>query len=226
MPYTVALLSDDEYGPRIRELVRQADTGIEDLTREDLDNEQLLERLSVVGRQIPQELRFLIQQQASAKAIVRTIHRKFGGGNSPAGEVEFDLSTEESDGTRQFFGLAGPFLRTLGEGAVLVVDELDAHLHPLLTRQLVALFNSSANRKNAQLIFATHDQGLLDRKRIRRDQVWFVEKDAMGASSLFCLDEFRGVRKDDNFEKEYLLGIFGGVPRLGDFEKALLHGKE
>jgi hypothetical protein len=109
---------------------------------------------------------------------------------------------------------------------VLVVDELDARLHPLLTQHLVGLFNSSANRKNAQLIFATHNQGLLDRKHIRRDQVWFAEKDAMGASNLFCLDEIKGVRKDANFAKEYLLGQFGGVPHLGNFQKALVHAKE
>lgn len=226
MPFTVELLSDNEYGPKIRELVRQADTGIDDLVREDLDSGQLVERLSSEGREIPPGIRFLGAPQVRVASIVRTVHRRFDADDSPVDEVEFDLLTEESAGTRQFFALAGPFLHTLGEGSVLVVDELDAHLHPLLTRQLVALFNSSANRRNAQLIFATHDQGLLDQKRIRRDQVWFVEKDEMGASSLFCLDEIRGVRKDANFEKEYLLGQFGGVPRMGDFEKALVHAEE
>jgi len=226
LPFTAELLSDKEYGASIRELVRQADVGIEDLIREDIDKDQLLEKLSKDTKDLPQAVRDLIVQNASGASIVRTVHQRFDSDNRAVGKVEFDLETEESAGTQQFFALAGPFLHTLREGSVLVVDELDARLHPLLTRQLVGLFNSSANRKNAQLIFATHDQGLLDQKQIRRDQIWFVEKDAMGASNLFCLDEIRGVRKDANFEKEYLLGQFGGVPHIGDFQRAIVHGKE
>jgi AAA15 family ATPase/GTPase len=226
LPFTAELLSDKEYAGSIRELVRQADVGIEDLIREDIDKHQLLEKLSKDRKDLPQTLRDLIVQNASSALIVRTVHQRFDSENRAVGKVEFDLETEESAGTRQFFALAGPFLHTLREGSVLVVDELDARLHPLLVRQLVALFNSSANRKNAQLIFATHNQGLLDQKQIRRDQVWFVEKDMMGASNLFCLDEIRGVRKDANFAKEYLLGQFGGVPQIGDFQKAIVHAKE
>jgi len=103
---------------------------------------------------------------------------------------------------------------------------MEARLHPLLTKALVGLFNSSANRKNAQLIFATHDDGLLDPRRIRRDQVWFVEKDRFGGSQLFSLSEIKGVRKDARFAKEYLLGQFGGVPHLGNWQGVLTHGRE
>jgi hypothetical protein len=88
------------------------------------------------------------------------------------------------------------------------------------------LFNSSANRKNAQLIFATHDEGLLDPKRIRRDQIWFVEKNDQGASRLFCLEEIKGVRKEAKFAKEYLLGQFGGVPRVGDLQGVIDHASQ
>ena len=108
----------------------------------------------------------------------------------------------------------------------MFVDELEARLHPLLTKALVGLFNSSANRKNAQLIFATHDEGLLDPQRIRRDQIWFVEKNEFGASRLYCLDEIKGVRKEAKFAKEYLLGQFGGVPRIGDLQEVLTHARE
>jgi AAA15 family ATPase/GTPase len=225
LAFTINSLSDKEYQTSIRELVRQADVGIEDLILEDVDQRQISEKL-LKDRHIPQALRDVLLQNASDVSIVRTLHQRFDSDNRAVGTVKFDLGTDESAGTQQFFALAGPFLHTLREGSVLVVDELDARLHPLLTKQLVALFNSSANRKNAQLIFATHDQGLLDQKRIRRDQVWFVEKGAMGASNLFCLDEIKGVRKDANFEKEYLLGQFGGVPHLGDFQKAITNAEE
>ncbi len=224
---TAKLLSEKAYGASIRELVRQADVGIEDLIREDIAKDQFLERLLKDRKNLPPSIRDSIMQNPSpGVSILRTVHQLFDSDNRAVGNVEFDFASEESAGTQQFFALAGPFLHTLGEGSVLVVDELDAHLHPLLTRQLVALFNSSANRKNAQLIFATHDQGLLDSKKMRRDQIWFVEKDTMGASTLFCLDEIKGVRKDANFEKEYLLGQFGGVPHTGDFQKAIDHAKE
>src|ERR1019366_3881089 len=105
--------------------------------------------------------------------------------------VEFDLKADESAGTQRFVALTGPFLFTLRHGATLFVDELEARLHPLLTKALVSLFNSPANTENAQLIFVTHDEGLLDPKRIRRDQVWFVEKDGFGASSFYNLAEFK-----------------------------------
>ena len=115
-------------------------------------------------------------------------------------------------------------MHTLQKGTVLCVDEMEARLHPLLTKALVGLFNSSANRKNAQLIFATHEDGLLDPRRIRRNQVWFAEKDRFGASQLFCLSEVKGVRKDAKFNKEYLLGQFGGVPRIVNLPGALSNG--
>lgn len=224
-PFTTKLLGEKEYGASIRELVRQADFGIEDLVREDIDKDQLSERLSK-NTDISQAIRDLLAQNASELSLVKTLHQRFDPDSRVAGTVRFDLATEESAGTQQFFALTGPFLYTLKEGSVLVVDELDARLHPLLTKQLVGLFNSSANRNNAQLIFATHDQGLLNPKRIRRDQIWFVEKDVMGASTLFSLDEIRGVRKDANFEKEYLLGQYGGVPHPGDFRKAIFNAGE
>jgi AAA15 family ATPase/GTPase len=222
--YTANLLNDKEYGASIRELVRQADVGIEDLIREDIDKDQYTEKLSKDRSDSPQAVRVIAN--TSGASIVRTVHQQFDSDKRAVGKVQFDLASEESAGTQQFFALAGPFLYTLREGSVLVVDELDARLHPLLTKQLVGLFNSSANQKNAQLIFATHDQGLLDQKQIRRDQIWFVEKDEMGASNLFSLDEIKGVRKDANFQKEYLLGQFGGVPHLGDFQKVIVNAQE
>jgi hypothetical protein len=216
MGFTANLLDDPSYGPLIRGLVKQADIGIENVTRQKIAPDKLPEMLP---RNFPPALRELVLR--SSAFSLKTTHRSFDTDNKPAGTVEFDLKTDESAGTQKFVALTGPFLHVLREGAILFVDELEARLHPLLTRALVALFNSSANHKNAQLIFATHDEGLLDQKRIRRDQVWFVEKDKMGASRLYCLDEIKGVRKEARFAKEYILGQFGGVPRIGDFQDAL-----
>ena len=221
--FTVRLMGEAEYVPLILNLVKQADVGIEGLHRKELSPEKLA---SLVPKGIPDSIRNLILQSPGAGAFsVTTSHRKFDADNKSAGTVEFDFNQEESAGTQKFIALTGPFLHTLREGSILFVDELEARLHPLLTKALVGLFNSPANRNNAQLIYATHDEGLLDPKQVRRDQVWFVEKDGFGASRLYCLDEFKGVRKEAKFSKEYLLGQFGGVPRLGDLEEAIHHAQ-
>jgi len=167
-------------------------------------------------------IREQISKNSGAAFELKTLHRKFNGDQQLEDLVEFDLSNEGSAGTLKFVGFTGPFLDTLENGSILVVDELEARLHPLLTKALVGLFNSSANRKDAQLIFATHDVGLLNPTMIRRDQIWFIEKDEQGGSNLYPLTDF-SVRKGAKFEKEYLLGQFGAVPHVGDFRETLLH---
>jgi len=220
MNFTATLLNDAEYGPLIRELVKQADIGIENLERQEIARDKLPD---LIPKDVPPAVREIVLRTTAKVFAVKTVHQHFDADGEPAGTVEFDLKGEESAGTQKFVALTGPFLHTLREGSVLFVDELEARLHPKLTKALVALFNSSANRKNAQLIFATHDEGLLEPQRIRRDQVWFAEKDGIGASRLFCLAEIKGVRKGANFAKEYLLGQFGGVPRVGDLQGVLGH---
>jgi len=221
MNFSSNLLNDPEYGPLIRELVKQIDVGIEDLVRKDIELQEIPD---LIPKNFPQSLREVVLQNTAGAFVVKTLHRHFGDDDKPDGIVEFDLKRDESAGTQKFVAMTGPFLRALREGSVLFVDELEARLHPLLTKALVGLFNSSANHKNAQLVFATHDEGLLDPQRIRRDQVWFVEKDGFGSSRLYCLDEIKGVRKEAKFAKEYLLGQFGGIPRIGDLQGVLNHG--
>lgn len=218
MPFTADLLNEPEYGPLIRELVKQVDFGIMNLRVQEIALEKIPEMFS---KKVPPAVREAVMRSTAGGFAIKTAHQRFDAGNQPAGMVEFNLKSEESAGTQKFVALAGPFLHTLRRGSVLLVDELEAHLHPLLTRALVALFNSSANRKNAQLVYVTHDEELLNQKRIRRDQVWLVEKDFMGASRLFCLNEIKGVRKEAKFAKEYLLGQFGGVPHVGDLQGVL-----
>jgi uncharacterized protein len=136
--------------------------------------------------------------------------------------LEYDF---ESEGTKRVFELAVAFIDTLEMGLVLVVDELDSSLHPLLTRKMVEFFhNPELNKNNAQLIFNTHDTTLLDSRLFRRDQVWFAEKDEAGASKLYSLLEFRP-RKSEALEKGYLQGRYGAVPFLGS-QSDFLVGEE
>jgi len=105
-------------------------------------------------------------------------------------------------------------LESLDKGKILVIDELEARLHPLLTRAIVTLFNSrTTNPNNAQLIFATHDTNLLSNRYFRRDQIWFAEKNRYGATDLYSLAEFQ-VRNDATYDKDYIAGKYGAIPFL------------
>ena len=119
-----------------------------------------------------------------------------------------------SEGTQKLFALAGPIFEILGRGQALVVDELDRSLHALLVRRLIGMFqNPDLNQKGAQLIFTTHDTSLLDGELLRRDQIWFAEKDEDQASRLYPLSDF-SPRKGEALERGYLAGRYGGVPIL------------
>jgi uncharacterized protein len=132
------------------------------------------------------------------------------------GSAVFDFQ-DESEGTQKLFALAGPIFEILGRGQVLIVDELDRSLHALLVRQLIEMFqNTDLNQNGAQLIFTTHDTSLLDGELLRRDQIWFAEKDENQASRLYPLSDF-SPRKGEALERGYLAGRYGAVPILRTF---------
>jgi AAA15 family ATPase/GTPase len=140
------------------------------------------------------------------------------------GEAFFHFA-DESEGTQRLFMLAGPLFEILRNGSVLFVDELDRSLHALLVRQLVAMFQDpDSNPAGAQLIFTTHDTSLLGTDLLRRDQIWFIEKDEDQASKLYPLTEF-APRKNEALQRGYLFGRYGAVPILKQ-QKAVLDGKE
>ena len=126
----------------------------------------------------------------------------------------------ESAGTLKMFALYPLLQDVLLSGSVLFVDELNARLHPLLVRLFVVTFlNPEINKNHAQLIFTTHDSWQLNNNMLRRDEVWFTEKGQDGVSSLYSLADFvdcdgSKIRKDENYEKNYLLGKYGAIPTL------------
>jgi hypothetical protein len=124
---------------------------------------------------------------------------------------------DESHGTNTMFMLGGLILLKMKEGGIIFVDELDTSLHPDLTRMLVQLFQmETTNPKNAQLVFTTHDTNLMDSALLRKDQVWFAEKDEYGATDFFSLQDFDSVRETTPFEKWYGAGKFGAKPNISD----------
>lgn len=163
---------------------------------------------------------------------IKTLHKKYDKENKKVGEVEFDMRSQESAGTNKMFNISGPIFDVLQDGGVLVIDELDSSLHPLMTLAITRLFNSEKdNSKNAQLIFSTHDTNLFSYGKYRRDQIYFVEKDKYGASDLYSLVEYREedgtkVRKDRSFENDYIQGRYGAIPYIGDISKIVTEWQE
>jgi AAA15 family ATPase/GTPase len=132
------------------------------------------------------------------------------------GPVELPYASE-SLGTRRLLEVATSALLVLRRGALLVVDELDASLHPRLVREIVAMFGSpGTNPRHAQLVFTSHDVTLLDPSLLRRDSIWFTEKDQAGVTSLRSLADYHP-RKGEALANGYLAGRYGGVPVVRAF---------
>jgi uncharacterized protein len=162
-------------------------------------------------------------EESSFKHEIQTTHYKYDTNYSKLSLEQFNLG-EESAGTQKLYGLSGLLVNILEDGGVLIVDELDARLHPLITCEIVKLFNSpKTNPKNAQLIFTTHDTNLLSSNLFRKDQVWFTEKNRYGATDLYSLAEYK-IPEQSSFEQDYIAGKYGAVPFIGDLSRLL--GKE
>lgn len=204
---------DEVFRQRVLDFIRLADVGVTDMT---------IETQSLRDAAMPNQLRELVvrylvktkggaENDSFAKKI-KTTHRVFDAEQNAIGQEIFDMEEQESEGTQKIFSLSGPLLDTLEQGKVLVIDELEARLHPLLTLEIIRLFNSpDTNPRNAQLIFATHGTGLLGESLLRRDQIWFTEKDRYGATDLYSLAELN-VRNDASFDKHYIAGRYGAIP--------------
>jgi len=155
--------------------------------------------------EMPQNIKEEISKELDGKKLTSLffMHPSSDKGEDVALEFE-----EESAGTRKLFTLAGLWLDVLDNGLVLFVDELDTSLHPHLVRFLLNLFhNPETNRHNAQLVFTTHDTTVLDQTLMRRDQVWFIEKDAENATRLYPLSDYKP-RKGEALQKGYFMALY------------------
>jgi len=209
--FTMKQMEDDEFRSEMIDLVKTADIGIEDIFLEkEVLNVRKSSILSDISERNPELFTF---------KRIKTYHKKFDKNNKLVGNTIFELDNEESIGTRKFFKMSAPILDTLKNGKILIIDELDSSLHPMLTKSLIEMFHDEKiNTKNAQLIFATHDTNLLTPTLFRRDQIWLAEKDKYGATNIYSLAQFNDVRAKENFEKNYIQGKYGAVPYLGKFE--------
>ncbi len=205
LDFTGKKLTESNYKKKITAFIRHVDESVTDI--------------AVREKQIPEELLRRFPPEFAKKVMPPrsfTFERIQRDGDKENGKVSFDLEDDESAGTAKMLGLAGPWIDILENGRIAFVDELEAKLHPHLVRQLVRLFNSTGtNPQNAQLVFVTHDTNLLTYGGLRRDQIWFCEKDRRGATDLYSLAEIK-VRKTDPLARDYLNGRYGAVPYFGD----------
>ena len=214
--YAMKQMKDQQFKSELVSLIKTADIGIEDVTLDEKDiPEDFIEQLPFTD-----DLKEKLLNDTTLKErSLMTYHKKYNENNHEIGVSIFELESEESKGTRKFFKMSAPILNTLREGTILIIDELDASLHPILTKHLIKLFhNNKVNKHNAQLIFSTHDTNLLNPNLFRRDQIWLTDKDKYGSTDLFSLAQFKNVRKGEDFEKKYLQGKYGAIPYLEDFE--------
>lgn len=210
--YNVAgdALDDAKTRKYIINFLKYADVGINDLDTIEVSKENLPEN-------VVQEMRAEYGNRKKKKLVISR-RFKYNKYNDVAGEEVFSFALQESEGTKKMFELSPFIYNALQKGTPLIIDEFDSRFHPLLTKKIVELFNSKDN-SNAQLIFVTHDTNFLSADILRRDQIDFVEKDKFGASRLYTLVQFKGVRNTASFEKDYFRGKYGGIPFLGDFGK-------
>ena len=210
---TVNYMEEHENGKKdIVDLMNKLGIPIDDFEIEITDSQMSETLMAALKKSYKEKFKSIMNVKNIDLKIKQKVYDK-DWDNYTMSDFGFEL---ESAGTKKLFEIAGPIISAINNGSVVLIDELDARLHPALVRHLVMMFNSlSHNPNNAQLICNTHDVTLLD-EDIRRDQIYFLEKDEYGVSKLYSLCDFRGIRKDSKILKQYLLGVYGALPNIKD----------
>ncbi len=204
--FTISLLEQQQQA-RVLRFMQAADFAISGLSLREVDGEHL----NAITQNMPPQLKALLTSQlgSSKGKQILTQHQTQEGDI-----IEMGLG-DESDGTQKMFCYAGPWMDTLANGNIMVVDELHDNLHPLLVQYLVEMFhNPEINRQGAQLIFTTHETSILNQDLFRRDQIWFCEREPDQATRLYPLSDFAVRKGTENIERGYLSGRYGALPTL------------
>lgn len=217
---SASMLENKETSKIILDFIKVADLGIKNMKLKEIENDFSNFNDDIFTKKGKKKVKEVLDELQSEKVTdVITYHNKYDEDKNLIGEVEFSMSSQESQGTNKFFNLIGAIVDVLLSGEILVIDEFSTRLHPLLTRKIIEIFNSKkGNPNNAQLIFTTHDTNLLDKDIFRRDQIYFAEKDQYGESHIYSLVEYKP-RNDEAYEKNYISGNYGGIPFIGDFDR-------
>jgi AAA15 family ATPase/GTPase len=196
---------------RILDLAKSADIDLVDLNIVEKDKSTFLQ-------QFPEEVREIFKD-INIKEL-QSIRHQYADNGEITGKVVSDYDEWESEGTKKILALSPILMQVLSAGSTLIIDEFDSRLHPNLSEQIVSLFNHpSTNPKHAQLIFVTHNTSFLKPDKLRRDQICLVSKNRYGNSTLSTLVEFKGIRNDASYDKEYRQGAYGSIPFLNNFAR-------
>lgn len=215
---TNELMKNTVYKSLINEMIRKADLGIKsiDVGEQSKDSYTLINALGLEKSR----RRYL---DARVTPIL-TMHSVFDNNGNEISETTFDLEEQESEGTKKFYNIIGVLLRAVKENRLVIIDELDARIHTLLTKAIIRLFNGTDVKTEAQLLGVCHDTAIMDRDLLRRDQIYLVEKDKLAATTVVNLVEYK-VRKETPFYKNYLEGKYGGIPFIENLENVLKDGQ-
>ncbi len=205
-----------DFQRKLNKLLKIADTKIDSLVLEPINAVDLPQHFSegIKSKIIEQN------QELFARHFVHDDNKQIVGYE----DLKF---SEESVGTNTFLAIGGAILEKLEDGGVIIFDEFDTSLNPILSRFLIALFNHPISNPNkAQLIFVSHEPHILDKNYMRADQIWFADKNEFGETEIYSAQDFDGVREDIPFDKWYLAGKFGAIPNINDSDIQLIFENE
>ncbi|MCG3676220.1 AAA family ATPase [Aliarcobacter butzleri] len=211
--YTMQRCAEDDFKEKIMQFLKTADIDIEDVEVE-------LEEFDInkLPKDMPSNIKMELEKKMNGLEIPK--ETKFLHLNNLDEKIALDFD-DESDGTRKLFSFIGPWLDSLENGNVLVIDELHDNFHPLMVKFLIDMFhNNDMNKSNAQLIFTTHETSVLNQNIFRRDQIWFCEKQNR-ATTLYPLTDFSPRKGVEDLEKGYLSGRYGALPFFQDISMAM-----
>ena len=221
--YTTAqYMHNQDMHDRIIDFIKLIDLGINDITVKESSNSELPTHISEIVNSLSKNPNIATSEVTDIKKVeIFSEHKCYKDGTFE--EMRSTPFGIESLGTKKIFALLGPWFDTVLNGGVLLIDEFGASLHTKLTIELLKIFQSELNTQS-QLVITTHDTNLLRGDLLRRDQIWFTEKDEFGASSLFSLVEYKinqasSVRNDASFGKDYLMGKYGAIPYFGNIRQ-------
>lgn len=223
----IQYLQNETMRNRILEFIKIIDLGIQDISVTENFIDKITDSTIIPNDPLLKKIIGGINNAMNPNGKIRELniqaaHNKYEG-DDVIDTVAIPFQNE-SIGTVKIFALLGPWLDTLANGGVLIVDEFGASIHTKLALELLRLFQSRLNNGDAQLVVTTHDTNLLRKDLLRRDQIWFAEKDAHGVSDIYSLVEYKvnqatSVRNDATFSKDYLLGKYGAIPYFGNIDK-------
>lgn len=200
----------DEFKNLLFKILQAADLSVRDIKI--IEDKEIDSKIKI-PENMPDDLKQRIIDDLRFRPYIG--HTIFADGVETDSIEYFNLQNEESTGTIKMYDIAGEVLNALQKGTVLIIDEFNSGLHPLLNKFLVELFiDPNINKKNAQLLISTHDTCVLDLNILKREQIWFTDKTKYGATELFSLDEFDKnlIRDYSKYGKLYLDGRFLAVP--------------